>query len=69
MRNVFSSHVQSIGHDPETSELTVVYKNGTHTIYDGVPEDVATKIFQSESIGSALHEHVKGQYQHRYLKK
>lgn len=66
MRSVFSSHIESIGHDPETNELHVKYQNGRTSIYEGVPADLADTVSNSESVGSAIHQMIKGQYGHRY---
>lgn len=66
MRSVYSSHVDQIGHDQETGELHVVYKNGRRSIYEGVPAAVAENVMGAASIGSALHSLVKNQYNHRY---
>jgi hypothetical protein len=69
MRSVYSSHVDEIGYDPETEELHVRYNTGRTVVYDGVPLTVAAAVQSGSvaSIGEALHEHVRGKYQHRYL--
>ena len=66
MRSVFSSHIDSIGHDPDTNELHVTYKNGRTSIYEGVPADLADTVSNSESVGGAIHQMIKGQFDHRY---
>ena len=66
MRPVFSSHIDSIGHDAATGDLHVAYSGGKTAIYSGVPDDVARTVLTSASIGKALNEHVKGSYPHRY---
>lgn len=66
LRDVYSSHVAQIGHDPDTGELHVVWDTGKTSIYSGVPADVADGVMKSWSIGTALREQVKGQYDHRY---
>lgn len=66
MRNVFSSHVDQIGYDPETQELHVKYTKGQYAIYQDVPPDKAATVMGSASIGSALHEHIKGSFEHEY---
>lgn len=67
MRQVFSSHVGSIGYDDAKGELHVAYQNGKTAIYEGVPPMVARNVMGSASIGSALHSQVRGQFKHRYL--
>ncbi len=65
-KSVFSSHVHSIGHDPENDELHVNYQNGARVVYSGVGPEKAKQIMGSSSIGSALHELVKGKHEHKY---
>jgi uncharacterized protein YijF (DUF1287 family) len=65
-RKVFSSHLDSIGYDPATQQLQVNYQNGKMSVYEGVPPDVYHRVQGSASIGTALHEHVRNRYNHRY---
>lgn len=60
MRQVFSSRVDSIGHDAETNELHVVWQRGKRSVYQNVPTDLARQIMNSSSVGKALHEHIIG---------
>lgn len=68
MRNVYSSHVDAIGYSPDDCELHVQYSgsNGKLAVYKDVPEHVASVVMTSASIGQALHDHIKGKYEHRY---
>jgi hypothetical protein len=65
MREVYSSHVDSIGF--EDGELTVTWSSGKTSVYSGVPESVANSVMDAPSIGSALRSDVKGKYSHRYV--
>jgi len=68
MRAIYSSHVDSIGHDPGTNTLYVKWDSGKTSAYDGVPPQLADTIQNSWSVGKALTEHVKGdKYPHRYV--
>jgi hypothetical protein len=69
MRPVYSSHVDEIGHDPDTEELHVKYFSGRTAVYEGVPLTVAAMVLSGSvaSIGKALHAHVRGKYEHRYV--
>lgn len=67
MRNVYSSHVNQIGYSAETEQLFVQYKDGKTAVYKDVPPEKAKIVMGSASIGSALHEHIKGQHEHEYL--
>lgn len=62
MKSVASSHVSKIGYDESSEELHVEYDNGRVIVYSGVPAGVASKVMDSESIGSALHARVRGRY-------
>lgn len=66
MQAVFSDAVDRIGHDPETQELYVTWKEGRTSVYTGVPQDVAQDVTNSWSVGKALRERVIPNYQHRY---
>lgn len=59
MKNVFSSHVDSVGYDPETEELHVKYSKGQYCIYQEVPPDIAQDVLSSPSIGKAIHALIK----------
>jgi hypothetical protein len=67
MRDVFSSHVSRIGHDPDTSELHVQWDTGKTSAYANVPAEVAQSVMNAWSVGAALREQVKGKYEHRYV--
>lgn len=66
MRNVFSSRVNMVGHDPETNQLVVQWKRGKTSIYDGVPADLAFQVMNAPSVGQAIHNQIKPKYAHRY---
>lgn len=67
-RDVFSSHIRTIGYDDETGELTVTFDNGKTAAYAGVPGPVAQSVMNAPSIGQALHNSVRGQYDFRYVR-
>jgi len=67
MQKKFSSHVNAVGYDENSSELHVVFKNGKTAVYQGVPADVAERVQGAASVGSALHDLVKGKFEHKYL--
>ena len=67
MRQVFSSHVEAIGHDPATNELHVKWDTGKTSVYSNVPPEKADAVANSWSVGKALREQVKGQHEHRYI--
>ena len=66
MQSVYSSHVDRIGHDPETGELYVQWQGGKTSIYSGVPAAVANDVTTAWSVGKAVREQIIPNYQHRY---
>ncbi len=67
MKRVFSSHINSVGYDPDSKELHVEFQGkgggtGRTAVYMDVPPTVAKLVVDAPSVGTALHEHVKGQY-------
>lgn len=67
MKPVTSQTVAQIGHDPETNDLHVTWKNGKTSVYSGVDADKAKQVMSAWSINKALNEMVKNQHDHRYL--
>lgn len=71
MKRVYSSHVDSVGYDPEAAELHVTFqgkggKPGKTAVYYGVPADVGNTVYNAPSVGSALASMVKDRYRHEY---
>lgn len=65
---VYSSVVAEIGYDPATKTLLVRWqRGGKMSTYKNVPEDVAVKVMNSPSIGSALRESIQSGYEHEYI--
>ena len=68
-RRVFSSHINSIGYDAESGELTVEFGNGSTVVYSGVPPNVADNVLSAPSIGEAVWGSLRGRYDFSYLNK
>lgn len=71
MKRVFSSHIDAVGYDPESGELHVQFQGrksgaGKIAVYSDVPPDVGNMVVNSPSVGSALHDFVRGKYAHGY---
>lgn len=66
MRSVFSSNVETIGHDPQTKELHVRWQGGKTSIYAGVPADTARQVMNAHSVGKAVNEFIKPYFDHKY---
>lgn len=65
-QSVFSSVATEVSYDSETQELSVTWKNGRVSIYEGVPESVARDLANAPSAGQALNQEIKPFYSHRY---
>lgn len=71
MKQPFSDTVASIGFDAETSELVVDWKDVKEgkpgrSVYVGVTPEIARQVMNAPSVGSAIHNFIKPQHQHRY---
>ena len=64
--HVHSTNIQSVSHDPDTQEMSVLWKSGRTSIYDGVPNDIADQVRRSSSVTQAVREMVIPFYHHRY---
>lgn len=69
MKRVFSSHINSVGYNPDSQELYVEFSNGKTGVYFGVKSDVAQLVVDAPSVGSALHRFIKGKYAFGYAAK
>jgi hypothetical protein len=50
-----SSHLASVGHDPDTNTLEVEFKSGKVYQYTGVPRSDFQKLISMPSSGNAFH--------------
>lgn len=66
MRDIYSSHVSQVGHDPDTNEMHVVWEDGKRSIYSDVPYEKFESVARSWSVGNALHSEIKPFHSHRY---
>lgn len=66
-RNVFSTMVNEVGWDSETSDLLITWNNGRKSAYAGVPEDVANDLANAPSVGGMMNSQIKPYYSHRYI--
>ena len=64
---VFSSMVSEVGFDSDTGELLVTFlRSGKTAAYQGVPEDVASKLANAPSVGQMLNDEIKPYYSFSY---
>ncbi len=66
-QNVYSSMVQSVGYDADSSDLLITWKNGRRSAYSGVPEEVAVSLANAASVGEMMNSEIKPNYEHRYV--
>lgn len=60
-----SSNVAAFAYDPDAKILRVRFNSGHEYAYAGVPPEVHDSMLNADSVGSFLHENVKGQYDYR----
>ena len=65
-KKVFSSHIEEVAYDDAKGRLSVTYKNGNVSHHDGVPPGIAHQVMNAPSIGTALHAHIRGKFNHAY---
>jgi hypothetical protein len=64
MHDVSSSNISSIGYDNDTQTLQVVFNDGSTYQYFDVPETVFQDFLGAGSVGSYLHQNIKGTYRY-----
>ena len=62
---VSSSNVASVAYERSTQTLAVTFLHGGTYHYSGVPEDIYLGLLSAESVGSFLHQNVKGIYPYK----
>jgi hypothetical protein len=63
-----SSQVAEHGYDAATRTLAIRFKSGDLYHYADVPPAAYEALGKAKSIGSHLHQHVKGRYKHSRVK-
>ena len=64
MISVDSSNVRSVGFDDDSSTLQVEFLNGSLYQYFDVPRQIFDGLLAAGSVGSYLHNNVKGVYRY-----
>lgn len=67
MQPVESSNIAAIGHDPDTNELHVEFKNGAKHSYADVPPERFQMLLNADSVGKHFNAHVKGRFDSKPL--
>ena len=63
--SVFSSHVDSVAHDPDKNEFYVKWQKGNISIYSNVTTSEAKMISTSASVGGEINKLLRNQRPHR----
>ncbi len=64
---VTSSHIKSIGYDPETKTMEVAFVNGSSYAYDGVKPALHQALLAAPSVGKHFRANVHGKFKHAVL--
>ena len=62
-----SSQIESTGYDPESRTLAVKYLSGATYHYVCVSQEAHSAMLKAKSIGSHLHSHIKGKFDHKKI--
>lgn len=65
--SVSSSHLRSVGYEPDSSTLEIKFRGGGFYRYYNVPLSVYNGLMAASSHGRYLHRHIKGRYQYRKI--
>jgi len=66
-RRPFSRNINRVGHDPDTGEMFVEWRDGRISIYDGVSPEKFDLIHKAPSVTQAINMEIKPSHTHRYL--
>lgn len=67
-RQVFSQNVVTVGYQDNPPVMTVEWKSGRISAYEGVPEETADEVSRAPSVTTAINSMIKPNYPHRYIK-
>ena len=67
-QSVKSSHIDSIGYDPDKQIMEVEFKDKSVYQYFEVPEHLYLGIMQAESKGKYLHQRIKGKFEYKKVR-
>lgn len=68
-KSVYSENVNSVAYDADAEDFYVQWFNGSISIYEKVPADVAETAARAYSVGSFIAKEIKPAYRHRYARK
>jgi len=59
---VKSSNIASIGHDPMTKKMQIIFTNSSVYQYDDVTKDVFNAFVNAPSVGRYFHQNIRNAY-------
>lgn len=62
LRNVVSSNIAQVGHDPNQNVLIIRFVNGTYYRFDNVPEQVYNNFITAQSVGKYFQSYIRNTY-------
>ena len=63
-KDVKSSNINGVHYSPETKVLHIKYRNGGVYRYQDVSAEKHSDLLAADSIGSFVHNHIKGKHAH-----
>jgi hypothetical protein len=67
VKTVESSSLKTVGYDPETRELEILFCSLKVYRYDGVPPEIANGLLNAKSKGLYLAENIRGRFSYKCL--
>lgn len=67
LKTVYSSHISAVGYDASAKRLDVEYQTGKRAAYMNVPPEIAQRVMDAPSVGTALHQLIKGRFDFGYI--
>lgn len=64
---VNSSTIASVGYNPDSAILEIEFHNGGVYRYTGVPGSLHGRFMAAASLGSFLHQHIKGSFPYQRI--
>lgn len=64
---VYSGRAQEVSYNPDSNEMTVLWRNGRSTVYFDVPEEMALDLSNAPSVGSMINSDFTGKFRHRNI--
>lgn len=67
-QSIASSHLKSVGYDPDTETLEVEFRTGPIYVYQKVPVDLIDRLLSSDSPGAFFNREIRNRFEYRKLR-